>query len=345
MRAGSLRRVTAHAAGKTSLDEAPVLVHVTRGGFVESAHRATLVATTPDGGTPLRHGRVGDPVLPRSSLKPAQALAMVRAGLDLPPELLALVCSSHSGEGRHLDGVRQILATVGLDIGALRTTPSLPLGELEHARWLAAGRAPEAVAMDCSGKHAGMLATCQVNGWSLEDYLDPDHPLQKTIRETVHWSVGPVSHVTVDGCGAPLFAVPLDGLARCFGTLAAAAPDTPEGRVGHAMRTAPGMVGGSGRDVTAFMEAVPGLIAKDGAEAVYAAGLDDGRGIALKVTDGAPGPRARQALLSHALLALGVDTPGLAALTEQPVLGHGRPVGEVVVLDLTAAQPPAPEAP
>lgn len=312
-----------------------MLVHVTRGGFVESAHRATLVATDAAGGTPLRHGRVDDPVLPRSSLKPIQALAMVRAGLDLPPHLLALVCASHSAEDVHREGVAEALATVGLDLGALQNTPALPLGELEHARWLAAGRSPEPVAQDCSGKHAGMLITCRVNGWPTEGYLDPGHPLQQAIRATTAEVVGPVTHTTVDGCGAPLFAVPLRGLAEAFGVLAAADEETGEGRVATAMRTAPHMVGGTGRDVTAFMESVPGLIAKDGAESVYAAGLGDGRGVAIKVADGAPEPRARRGLLAHTLLALGVDSPGLRALADQPVLGHGRPVGAVEVVGLT----------
>lgn len=328
--------MTAQAPDTTSLDEAPVLVHVTRGGFVESAHRATLVATDAAGGTPLRHGRVDDPVLPRSSLKPIQALAMVRAGLALPPHLLALVCASHSAEDVHRAGVAEALGTVGLDPAALQNTPALPLGELEHARWLAAGRAPEPVAQDCSGKHAGMLVTCKVNGWPTEDYLDPAHPLQQRIRATTEEVVGAVTHTTVDGCGAPLFAVPLRGLAAAFGLLAAADEDTDEGRVAAAMRTAPHMVGGTGRDVTAFMESVPGLIAKDGAESVYAAGLSDGRGVAIKVADGTSGTRARRGLLAHSLLALGVDTEGLRALADQPVLGHGRPVGAVEVVGLTS---------
>ena len=328
--------MTAQAPDTTSLDEAPVLVHVTRGGFVESAHRATLVATTPDGGTPLRHGRVDDPVLPRSSLKPIQALAMVRHGLDLPPHLLALVCSSHSGEAMHREAVAEILATVGLDLDALQNTPALPLGELEHARWLAAGTAPAPVTQDCSGKHAGMLVTCRVNDWPIETYLEADHPLQQAIRATTAEVVGPVTHTTVDGCGAPLFAVPLSGLAASFGVLAGAEDTTDEGRVAAAMRTAPHMVGGTDRDVTAFMQAVPGLIAKDGAESVYAAGLADGRGVAIKVADGAPLPRARQALLAEALRTLGVDTEALRQLADLPVLGHGRPVGAVDVLPLTS---------
>lgn len=328
--------MTAQAPDPTALDDAPVLVHVTRGGFVESAHRATLVATDAAGGTPLRHGRVDDPVLPRSSLKPVQALAMVRHGLDLPPHLLALVCSSHSAEEVHREAVAEILARVDLDLTALQNTPALPLGELEHARWLVAGTAPAPVAQDCSGKHAGMLVTCRVNGWPIEDYLDPGHPLQQAIAATTAEVVGPVSHTTVDGCGAPLFAVPLSGLAASFGHLASAGAESDEGRVAAAMRAAPHMVGGTGRDVTAFMEAVPGLVAKDGAESVYAAGLPDGRGVAVKVADGAPFARARQGLLAHALLELGVDTPGLRALADQPVLGHGRPVGAVEVVGLGA---------
>lgn len=329
--------MTAQAPDTAHLDDAPVLVHVTRGGVVESAHRATLVATEPGGGTSLRRGRVDDPVLPRSSLKPVQALAMVRRGLDLPQHLLALVCSSHSGERVHRDAVAEILATVGLDLGALQNTPALPLGELEHARWLAEGAEPAPVTQDCSGKHAGMLVTCRVNDWPTETYLEADHPLQQAIRAVTAETVGPVTHTTVDGCGAPLFAVPLSGLAASFGRLAAADEDTDEGRVATAMRTAPHMVGGTGRDVTAFMEAVPGLIAKDGAESVYAAGLADGRGVAIKVADGAPFARARRGLLAHALLTLGVDTDGLRELADQPVLGHGRRVGAVEVLPLTTA--------
>ena len=137
--------MTALASDTAALDAAPVLVHVTRGGFVESAHRATLVATDAAGGTPLRHGRVDDPVLPRSSLKPIQALAMVRLGLDLPPHLLALVCSSHSGEAVHRDAVAEIMATAGLGLDALRTTPSLPSGRCTPAALVGISRAASSV--------------------------------------------------------------------------------------------------------------------------------------------------------------------------------------------------------
>lgn len=321
------------SSGPTALDEAPVLVHVTRGGFVESAHRATLVARDASGATLLGAGAVDAPVLPRSCLKPVQALAMVRAGLDLPPRLLALVCASHSGERDHLAGVAEILDRAGLTVADLGNTPALPHGELEHARWLAAGRPPEAVAQDCSGKHAGMLLTCATNGWPLEGYLDPDHPLQRAILATVEQECGPVSHTTVDGCGAPLFAIPLSGLAAAFGRLAGATKGERQ-RVADAMRAAPEMVGGTDRDVTTLMRAVPGLVAKDGAESCYAAGTADGTGIALKVVDGAPFARARTVLLATVLQAVAGGLPGLDELAVQPVLGHGRPVGEVRAVGL-----------
>lgn len=317
-----------------ALDEAPVLVHVTRGGLVESAHHGRVAGVDGTGATVLARGDVTAPVYPRSTLKPVQALAMVRHGLDLPPRLLALVCSSHSGEPRHLEAVAEILATVRLTTDALQNTPALPLGELEQARWLTAGRPRAAVAQDCSGKHAGMLATCVAAGWPTEGYLEVDHPVQQAILTTVREEVGEIATTGVDGCGAPLPAVPLDGLARSFGRLASAEPGTDEHRVAEAMRSHPEMVGGHDRDVTVLMAGTPGLVAKDGAESVYAAGTAAGAGVAVKISDGAPFGRARVAVLAAALLRLGEDTPVLHEHESSPTLGHGRPVGEVRVVGL-----------
>jgi L-asparaginase II len=189
--------------------------------------------------------------------------------------------------------------------------------------------------MNCSGKHAAMLATCVRNGWPVSDYLDPDHPLQQAIRDTV---VGladePVGAVAVDGCGAPLFGISLTGLARAFRSVAAVDPtasagsnDRPERRVAKAMSAHPQWVGGTDRDVTRLMLALPGAVAKDGAEGVFAIGLPDGRAVAVKIADGSA--RARTVVLVAALRRLGVDAPGLGQLAEAPVLGHGRPVGAV----------------
>ena len=316
-----------------ALLDAPVLAHVVRGGFVESAHRASLVAVDPDGSAALALGGVDDPVFPRSSNKPVQALAMVRHGLRLEPELLALACSSHSGEDFHLDGVRRILAGAGLTEADLQNTPDFPYDAQEQERWRREGRERSSLAQNCSGKHAAMLATCVANGWDTATYRDADHPLQQAMAETLEELAGePVGAMAVDGCGAPVMAITLTGLARAFGRLASAKDGTHERTVADAIRSHPAYLGGTRRDVTALVHGTPGAIAKDGAEAVYAVGLADGRGIALKVADG--GQRARPVILAAALRRLGVESQALETLESAPVLGHGQPVGAVVAVGI-----------
>ncbi|SER31515.1 asparaginase [Lentzea xinjiangensis] len=305
-----------------------VVAEVWRGDFLESVHHGSVVATDPSGAAVLSFGRPDDVAFPRSSNKPLQALAMLRAGLDLDGELLALACASHSGEDFHVEGALRILASAGLTEDALQCTPDLPLGEEPRARHLAGGLAPAPKYMNCSGKHAAMLATCVVNGWPTAGYLDPAHPLQVATRRTVEDVAGePVAQVGVDGCGAPIFAISLTGLARAFGRLAAAAEGTLEHRVAAAMNAHPRWVGGTGRDVTALMDALPGVIAKDGAEGVYAVGLPTGEGVALKIADGSS--RARAVVVIAVLKRLGVDVSKVEHLATVPVLGHGRAVGAV----------------
>ncbi|MEU3649054.1 asparaginase [Lentzea sp. NPDC034063] len=305
-----------------------VVAEVWRGDFLESVHHGTVVATDASGSPVLSVGRPGDVAFPRSSNKPLQALAMLRSGLDLDGELLALACASHSGEDFHVDGALRILASAGLTEDALQCTPDLPLGEQARAQHLAQGLAAAPKYMNCSGKHAAMLATCVANGWPTESYLDPTHPLQVATRQTIEDVAGePVAQVGVDGCGAPIFAISLTGLARAFGRLAAAAPGTLEHRVATAMNTYPQWVGGTGRDVTVLMGALPGVIAKDGAEGVYAVGLPTGEGVALKIADGSS--RARAVVIVAVLKRLGVDVSKVEDLATVPVLGHGRAVGAV----------------
>ncbi|MFF3490503.1 asparaginase [Streptomyces sp. NPDC002795] len=314
-----------------SRPEWPVLAEVWRGDFLESVHHGSVVVLDAAGAAVLAAGPVDSPMYPRSSNKPLQAVGMLRAGLDLDGELLALACASHSGEDFHLDGVRRILAGAGLTEDALRCTEALPIGAESQPAHLAAGLGPSRITMNCSGKHAAMLATCVAAGWSLDDYLDPGHPLQTALREALEDLAGEKSTaVGVDGCGAPLFALTLTGLARAFARIAAAAEGTPEKRVATAMNTHPAYVGGTGRDVTDLMRALPGVVAKDGAEGVYALARPDGSAVALKIADGAQRPRP--VVMTAALRHLGVDVdtdPRLAALTEAPVLGHGEPVGAV----------------
>lgn len=306
---------------------AGVLARVHRGDLVESVHLGHVVVLAPDGSVRLS---VGDPdvvVWPRSSLKPVQAVAMLRLGLDVDGADLALVCASHSGEPAHLDVVRGLLAGAGLTEDDLANTPDWPLSA--DAAWhrRAEGHGPAPLTQNCSGKHAGMLATCCAAGLPTDGYLDPGHPLQQAVVATTGELTGvPVEHVTVDGCGAPLLSTTLRGLARAFGTIASATSG-PAARVAAAMSRHPWHVGGTGRDVTAVMQAVPGLVAKDGADGVYAAGLPDGGAVALKVLDGSSRPRA--VALAAALVAVGVDEALVAEVGATPVLGHGVPVGEV----------------
>lgn len=307
-------------------DRAQALAHVVRGGLVESVHHGHLVALDGSGGPVLHRGDPGVTLFARSTLKPVQAVAMLRAGLDLDGELLALACSSHSGEPLHIDGVRRILAAAGRTETDLANTPGYPLGEDVGAAWRADGFGPSPLAQNCSGKHAAMIATCVVAGWPTESYRDPDHPLQEAIRDVVAELTGDdAEHVTVDGCGAPLFSCTLTGLAQAFARLTLAAPGTPERRVASAMSAHPEWVGGAGRAVTALMVGVPGLIGKDGAEGVFAAALPDGSAVALKVLDG--GMRPIPVIVADALRALGADVPD--HLGRLAVLGGGERVGVV----------------
>src|SRR4051812_715757 len=258
-------------------------------------------------------------MFPRSSVKPLQATAMLEAGWQPSDDAqIALACASHSGEDAHIEVVRRILASVDLDASALQNTPDLPLNEAAAHALLRAGGDKDALHQNCSGKHAAMLATCVANDWPIDTYRDPQHPLQQHIRNTVERLAGePVAAVAVDGCGAPLFAISLVGLARAFAAVA-------DGPVADAMRAHSELVGGTGRDVTTGMRDVEGLVAKDGAEGVYAAALPDGRAAALKITDGAG--RARPPVLAWALEQLGVDAAATEHLREVRVLGHGEPV-------------------
>ncbi|MCC2591903.1 asparaginase [Tessaracoccus sp. OS52] len=311
------------------LEEAPVVAHAVRSGFVESVHRGIGVITSPAGDVEFAVGEPDTVILPRSSNKPIHAVAALRAGAVLSSEALAVGCASHSGEAAHLGAVLDSLAASGLGVHALRNSPDFPLGEEARLAWIRSGRGKESLAQNCSGNHAAMLAACVASGWDLGSYQEPTHPFQRLAAETTEDLGGErVVATAVDGCGAALFAIPLLALARAFGRLAGAVGG-PERAVADAMRAHPHLVAGPGRDVTALMQGAPGLIAKDGAEAVYAVGLPDGRGVALKISDG--GDRARAILLAHLLRRAGtVDEAVLQRLETVPVLGHGRPVGAVV---------------
>ncbi len=303
-----------------------LLAEVVRSAYVEGSHYGSVLALRPDGSAALALGDLERPIFPRSCNKPLQAIALLDTGWQpTREEHVALAASSHSGEPGHLAFVQEVLGDL-----VLQTPPLAPLNEAAWHTILRAGGAATPLTMNCSGKHAAMLRTCALNGWSLQDYLDPAHPVQQACKQTIESIAGePVLHTAVDGCGAPQHALSLTGLARAFGRLAAADLHTTARRTADAMRTHPWYVGGTGRDVTALMEGVPGLVAKDGAEGVYAVGLADGSAVALKISDGSE--RARMPVLVAALRALGVEADVLEQYAATPVLGGGRPVGAVRV--------------
>jgi len=306
-----------------------VLVEVVRSGFLESVHRGALVVLDAEGRTLLAAGDVTRPVLPRSSNKPVQATAYLAAGWQPADDRqLALAGASHSGEDGHRELAAEVLASAGLSAEDLGCPPSLPGHEATRAQWLVEGRAPERLAMNCSGKHSAMLAACVAAGWPTEGYLDRHHPLQQAIEARLgEAGEEPVSAVVVDGCGAPQHAIPLRALARGVQSLVEAEPGTPGRRVADAMRAHPWLVAGTGRDDTELMQAVDGLLVKGGADGVHVAALPGAGAVALKLDDG--GDRGRTPLLAAGLRRLGVAEEVLARWLVTPVSGGGSVVGEV----------------
>ncbi|MHC6595181.1 asparaginase [Arthrobacter sp. C152] len=321
------------------------LVAAVRDGLVESVHYGSAIALGADGSATATAGDPQVPFYPRSSLKPLQAVAMVRAGLELPADLLALAAASHSGAAAHRDGALRILELHGLAASDLANSADLPYGTEEREDWLRTGGRATHVTQNCSGKHAAMVATCAINGWPVEGYLHPTHPLQQLVARTVTELAGEEpAAVSTDGCGTPLFALTLTGIARAFGRIALAASPagkndggSPEAAVGLAMQRHPEMVAGEGRDVTELMRLLPGSVAKDGFEGVQLVGLPDGSAVAVKISDG--GDRARMPATVRLLEALGVDTEPLESIATAPVLGGGHEVGRLQATDFLNQDP------
>lgn len=320
-----------------------VLAEVERSGLVESRHYGIVVVADAGGAVLAAAGDPDEVVYPRSCSKPFQALAVwglaVERELGVPRLGLAGAAGSHAGERVHVESARKVLAAAGLDEGALRCPPALPRDPA--AREQAPGPAP--VYHNCSGKHAYMLAGTVAQGWERERYTSPEHPLQAVVADTIADFAGvPVEHVGVDGCGVPVHAIALRGLATAYARLAsrAAAGDEGPAALVEALRRHPVMLSGSGWLDTVLLEVTGGrLLAKAGAEGVHAAAeLERGQGLALKVLDGSD--RARRPALFAALRALGWlderEQEAVLPLVTSDVLGGGEVVGKVrpAVLDL-----------
>ena len=311
-----------------------LLAEVVRSGFTESWHHGSYVILGADGAVVDFAGDPDGPIFPRSSNKPMQATGMVRAGLRLAdPAHLALASASHAGEPIHVDRVRAMLDLGDLKESDLQCPPDLPSGEDARTAWLRSGRGRERIAMNCSGKHTAMLLTCRAADWPIENYRDPEHPLQRRLRDTVEELSGErVAAVGVDGCGAPVFALSLRALATAFLRVAGAEPGTAERSVADAIRSNPELIAGTGADRldSRMMRELPGVLAKGGAEAVMGIAVPGAGAVAMKIDDGNRRPIGP--LAATALRRLGLDAPVLDELVHNPlatVYGGGAPVGEV----------------
>lgn len=306
------------------------LAVVRRSGLVESRHFGSLIAIDAAGSTVLELGQPDATILPRSTTKPIQALACLRAGAPLEGPELAIAAGSHTGEDEHVRVVRAILARAGLDEGVLGCPADWPEDEPTREHMIRAGSGRERIRMNCSGKHAAMLLASVVNGWSTADYLDPEHPLQRQVRKVLAQVTDvEVRHTAIDGCGAPLFGTTVRGLATGFRRMVLASPAEPAHAVVAAMREHPFYVGGSRSDNTDLMRLVPGALAKGGAEGVIGVCAADGAAVAMKIVDGSP--RATTLIALLVLQWLGADITAAMELATVPVLGGGFRVGELAL--------------
>jgi L-asparaginase II len=315
-------------------------VEARRGTVVESLHVVHVAVVDHDARVVAHSGDAGFLTFARSAVKPLQALPLVDDGVlerfGLGDEELALACASHSGEPVHIEVVRRMLAAMGAGEDELACGAHAPFDRTSARALREAAQAPGRVHNNCSGKHAGMMALAHAHGWPVSGYHAAAHPVQRRmLQEMSVWCDVAATDIPVgvDGCGVATFAVPLHALAGAFGRLAAAAADGEAAprRVLSAMAAAPRLVAGGGRLCTALMEATGGrVIAKVGAEGVYAAVLTDRRlGVALKVADGAK--RAAEPALIGVLHALGaLDDAELAALQSFAEPGVDNTRGETV---------------
>lgn len=306
------------------------LVEVVRSGFRECVHRGSVVVLGGDGDPVLEVGSVHTPIYPRSCNKPMQALALLRSGFEpADAEELAVASASHSGERRHIALVRRLLDRFGLREDMLQCPDDLPGNEAARAEVLRDGARTRRIFMNCSGKHAAMLATCTINGWPTANYLDAGHPLQLAVNDTITDLTGePETELGIDGCGLPIVPVSLVNLARAYARLVTAQTGSPERRVADAIREHPFLVSGTDTDDIRLLSGVPGLLCKTGADGVHVGALPDGRAFALKIDDGHE--RARLPLAAAILDRMGVDwTVDHTDFAARPVLGGGARVGVI----------------
>lgn len=313
------------------------LAVVERGGFVESRHTGCAIVLAADGTV---RARLGDPdavILPRSSMKPLFAVGLLTAGAALEGERLGLATASHSGTDRHVAVVRDLLASAGVDETALACPPALAGDSAARESAVRAGEHPSRLRHTCSGKHAGMLLACAAAGWPVDGYTGMAHPLQTHLRDVVERLTGEkVQASVVDGCGAPVHAVTLSGLARGIQRVGTASERSPfalhrhAGGVRRAVLENPWTIAGPGCPDSLLAEHL-GVFSKFGAEGVQSAAAPDGTTVVLKVLDG--GQRAAAAVALRLLVQAGAvpaeAEDQLAGPLRLGVLGGSAVVGAI----------------
>lgn len=317
--------------------DAVELAVVERSGFVESRHSGSAIVLSPDGIVVQQLGDATSPILPRSSLKPLQALACLTAGAPLEGERLALATASHSGSDRHVAVVRDILDAARLGETALACPAAWPTDQATRDELVRDHSEPSAIRMNCSGKHAAMLLACTVNGWDTDGYLAPEHPVQVHIRDVIERLVGHKAAATaVDGCGAPVYSTSLSALAKAIHRVGTASPTSPfalhrnAGALVRAVRENPWAIDGPGRPDTIVIERL-GVFAKTGAEGVMVMVAPNGTTVALKILDGSG--RAASAVALRLLERAGAlsakDVAETLARLPLSVSGGGTAVGAI----------------
>lgn len=316
-----------------------IRVVLERGGAPESAHWVEGVVYELTSGDSQAFGDAKQAPFWRSSMKPFQMLPVVADGalerLGLGDEALALGCASHHGTPRHVAIVESILDALGLEQSALACGPHRPFDDAAAQRLDEAGRRPERVHNNCSGKHAAMLALARAHGWPVEGYHEFSHPLQQHVRrELVRWLDSDPEDLDwgVDGCGVPTPALPLLEMARAYARFVASDERGPRAVV-RAMTENPTLISGEEAFSTNLMRVSAGrLLGKEGAEGVFCLACPESRwGAAFKVLDGSM--RAIAPAVLHALESLSLlsrDEIGRLDAFARPIVKNTR--GEDVAL-------------
>jgi len=318
-----------------TVDSAVELAVIERSGFVESRHIGSAVLLSADGSVVTQLGDIDTPVYARSTLKPFQALAAMQSGVPLRGAQVAIACGSHTGSLDHMDVVAGMLKAAGVREDQLQCPEAWPQDETARNWLVRSEKGKSRLAYNCSGKHAAFLWACTENGWDTHSYLEPNHPLQQRVRTVIEEYTGEkIAHLGIDGCGAPVAAVSLKGLARAYSQLAKAPGDhsfsARAATIATSMLDYPWAVQGQGEANTLVMDELE-IIAKIGAEGVLAMATPQGVSVAVKILDG--NVRATSLVALTLLAAAGaVEIPGVASALEkvvEPVLGGGHPVGRI----------------